>query len=106
MTEDNQRYHLIINVDEKYAIVNALAFYHAHHIQGALMDEDEREQYMLAFQEDGPTLVDSLATKVANTFWFLGSTDVSTVCKSQVFSLTYNDHACFQTHWSIAQSTD
>ena len=106
MTEDNQRYHLIINVDEKYAIVNALAFYHAHHIQGALMDEDEREQYMLAFQEDGPTLVDSLATKVANTFWSLGSTDVSTVCKSQVFSLTYNNHACFQTHWSIAQSTN
>ncbi len=30
-TEDNKRYHLIINVDEKYAIVNALAFYHAHH---------------------------------------------------------------------------
>jgi hypothetical protein len=49
-------------------IVNALAFYHAHHIQGALMDEDEREQYMLAFQEDGPTLVDSLATRVANTY--------------------------------------
>ena len=68
MTENNQRYHLIINVDEKYAIVNALAFYHAHHIQSALMDEDEREQYMLAFREDGPTLVDSLATKVANTF--------------------------------------
>ena len=68
MTEDNQRYHLIINVDEKYAIVNALAFYHAHHIQGALMDEYEREQYMLAFQEDGPTLVDSLATRVATTF--------------------------------------
>ena len=68
MTENNQRYHLIINVDEKYAIVNALAFYHAHHIQGALMDEDEREQYMLAFREDDPTLVDSLATKVANTF--------------------------------------
>jgi hypothetical protein len=32
------------------------------------MDEDEREQYMLAFQEDGPTLVDSLATRVANTY--------------------------------------
>jgi hypothetical protein len=32
------------------------------------MDEDEREQYMLAFQEDGPAFVDSLATKVANTF--------------------------------------
>jgi hypothetical protein len=68
MTEDNKRYHLIITVDEKYAIVNALAFYHAHHTQGALMDEDECEQYMLAFQEDGPTFVDSLATKVANTF--------------------------------------
>ena len=68
MTEDNKRYHLIINVDEKYAIVNALAFYHAHHIQGALMDEDEREQYMLAFQEDGPDFVDNLATKIANTF--------------------------------------
>ena len=68
MTQENQRYHLIINVDEKYAIVNALAFYHAHHIQGALMDEDEREQYMLAFQEDGPDFVDNLATKIANTF--------------------------------------
>ena len=68
MTEDNKRYHLIINVDEKYAIVNALAFYYAHHIQGALMDEDEREQYMLAFQEDGPSFVDNLATKIANTF--------------------------------------
>ncbi len=85
MTEDNKRYHLIINVDEKYAIVNALAFYHAHHIQGALMDEDEREQYMLAFQEDGPVFVDSLATKIANTFWSLGSTDVSTVCKSHAY---------------------
>jgi hypothetical protein len=38
---------------------------------------------MLAFQEDGPSLVDSLATRVANTYWSLGSTDVSTVCKSQ-----------------------
>ena len=69
MTEYNKRYHLIIiSVDEKYAIVNALAFYHAHHTLGTLMDEDEREQYMLAFQEDGPSLVDSLATRVANTF--------------------------------------
>lgn len=68
MTETTQRYHLIINVDEKYAIVNALSFYHAHHTLGALMDEDEREQYMLAFKEDGPSMVDSLATKVANTF--------------------------------------
>ena len=93
MTEDNKRYHLIINVDEKYAIVNALAFYHAHHIQGALMDEDEREQYMLAFQEDGPTFVDSLATKIANTFWCLGSTDVSTVCKSQALLSTYSTQA-------------
>jgi len=85
MTEDNKRYHLIINVDEKYAIVNALAFYHAHHIQGALMDEDEREQYMLAFQEDGPSLVDSLATRVANTYWSLGIHDISTWCKSQSY---------------------
>ena len=92
-TEDNKRYHLIINVDEKYAIVNALAFYHAHHTLGALMDEDEREQYMLAFQEDGPTFVDSLATKVANTFWSLGSTDVSTVCKSQGLLSTYSIQA-------------
>lgn len=68
MTQENKRYHLIISVDEKYAIVNALAFYRAHHTQGALMDEDEREQYMLAFQEDGPSLVDSLATRVANTY--------------------------------------
>jgi hypothetical protein len=68
MTEDNKRYHLIINVDEKYAIVNALAFYHAHHTLGSLLDEDEREQYELAFKEDGPTLVDTLATRVANTF--------------------------------------
>jgi hypothetical protein len=68
MTEENKRYHLIINVDEKYAIVNALAFYHAHHMQGALMDNDEREQYLLAFQEDGPAEVDALATRVANTF--------------------------------------
>jgi len=68
MTEENKRYHLIINVDEKYAIVNALAFYHAHHMHGSLMDEDEREQYLLAFQEDGPAKVDALATRVANTF--------------------------------------
>ncbi len=68
MTEENQRYHLIINVDEKYTIVNALAFYHAHHTLGASLDEDEREQYALAFKEDGATLVDTLATRVANTF--------------------------------------
>jgi hypothetical protein len=68
MTEDNKRYHLIIDVDEKYTIVNALAFYHAHHTLGALMDDDEREQYLLAFQEDGSSLVDTLATRVANTF--------------------------------------
>lgn len=68
MTEENKRYHLIINVDEKYAIVNALAFYHAHHMHGALMDNDEREQYLLAFQEDGPAKVDALATRVANIF--------------------------------------
>lgn len=68
MTEDSKRYHLIINVDEKYAIVNALAFYHAHHMLGSLLDEDQREQYELAFKEDGPALVDALATRVANTF--------------------------------------
>ena len=68
MTEDNRQYHMIINVDEKYAIVNALAFYHAHHTLGALMDEDEREQYMLAFKEYGPEAVDALATKIANLF--------------------------------------
>jgi hypothetical protein len=67
-TGNNKRYHLIINVDEKYAIVNALAFYHAHHMQGALMDADEREQYELAFKEDGPAFVDQLATKIANSF--------------------------------------
>jgi len=32
------------------------------------MDNDEREQYLLAFQEDGPDKVDTLATRVANTF--------------------------------------
>lgn len=68
MTKENQRYHLIINVDEKYAIVNALAFYHAHHTFGASLDKDEREQYALAFKEDGADLVDTLATRVANTF--------------------------------------
>jgi hypothetical protein len=48
---------------------------------------------MLAFQEDGPTFVDSLATKVANTFWSLGSTDVSTVCKSQgLLSIYFNSN--------------
>ena len=98
MTEDNQRYHLIINVDEKYAIVNALAFYHAHHIQGALMDEDEREQYMLAFQEDGPTLVDSLATKVANTFWSLGI-HRSMWCKPQVIYQPYPIHTMKDTNF-------
>ena len=61
--------HLVMSIEEQYAIVNALSFYHEYHTR--LLDEDEEEQYRLAFKEDsyGTDFVDKLATKIANIFW-------------------------------------
>lgn len=60
--------HFAMTTEEKYAIVNALSFYHEHHTKH--LDEDEREQYRLAFKEDsyGTDFIDKLATKVANLY--------------------------------------
>ena len=60
--------HFAMTTDEKYAIVNALSFYHDYHTKQ--LDEDEREQYRLAFKEDsyGTDFIDKLATKVANLY--------------------------------------
>lgn len=61
-------YHLIINEHEKYAIVNALAYYDLMH---AHMDKDAKEQWTLCRKEDLADLgsdngIDKLATRVAN----------------------------------------
>lgn len=60
--------HLVMTLDEQYAIVNALAFYHAYH--SSSLDGDQLEQFRLAFKEDAstPTFVDDLATKIANIY--------------------------------------
>jgi len=60
--------HLVMSIEEQYAIVNALSFYYEYHTR--LLDEDEQEQYRLAFKEDsyGTDFVDKLATKIANIF--------------------------------------
>ena len=57
-----------MSIEEQYAIVNALSFYYEYHTR--LLDEDEQEQYRLAFKEDsyGTDFVDKLATKIANIF--------------------------------------
>ena len=61
-------YHLIINEHEKYAIVNALAYYDLMH---AHMDKDVKKQWTLCRKEDLADLgsdngIDKLATRVAN----------------------------------------
>ena len=63
-----ENYHLIINTHEKYAIVNALAYYDLMH---AHMDKDDREQWKLCRKEDLADLgsdngIDKLATRIAN----------------------------------------
>lgn len=62
--------HLVVSVDEKYAIVNALAFYDRYHNSNDKFDDDQREQWKLCFREDnrGADVVDKLATKVARSF--------------------------------------
>lgn len=58
--------HLVMTLDEQYAIVNALAFYHAYHTSS--LDPNLLEQYKIAYKEDsyGGNFVDQLATKIAN----------------------------------------
>lgn len=61
-------YHLIINEHEKYAIVNALAYYDLMHVH---MDEDTKVQWTLCRKEDLADLssdngIEKLATRVAN----------------------------------------
>lgn len=58
--------HLVMTLDEQYAIVNALAFYHAYHTDS--LDANLLEQYKIAYKEDsyGGNFVDQLATKIAN----------------------------------------
>ena len=63
-----ENYHLIINTHEKYAIVNALAYYDLMH---AYMDKDTKEQWTMARKEDLADLgsdngIDKLATRIAN----------------------------------------
>ena len=63
-----ENYHLIIDTHEKYAIVNALAYYDLMH---AHMDKDAKEQWTLCRKEDLADLgsdngIDKLATRVAN----------------------------------------
>ena len=65
-------YHLIINEHEKYAIVNALAYYHEMH-NGTPCEESDKEQWRLCYLEDKADLggtdgVNALATKVAQLF--------------------------------------
>ena len=66
MTTTIIKKHLVISLDEQYAIVNALAFYDAFHNQ--LLDADELEQFKLAFKEDDHSadVIDKLATRIAN----------------------------------------
>ena len=58
--------HLVMTLEEQYAIVNALAFYHAYH--SSSLDSDQLEQFGLAYKEDSydSDFVDQLATKIAN----------------------------------------
>ena len=66
------RIHAVLTEAEQLAIVNALAFYNAQHtFPSHEWDEDEREQWRIAFREDnrgsdreGP--IDQLATRIAN----------------------------------------
>ena len=67
MTKQLKR-HLVMSLEEQYAIVNALAFY--HDFNEKVLDEDELELFKLAYKEDsyGSPFVDQLATKIANIF--------------------------------------
>mgnify|MGYP005994366849 FL=1 len=63
-----QTYHLVINTHEKYAIVNALAYYDLMH---AHLDKDDKEQWTMCRKEDladlgGDNSIDKLATRIAN----------------------------------------
>ena len=62
--------HLVVSVDEKYAIVNALAFYDRYHNSNEEFSDDEYEKWRICFREDnhGADVVDKLATKVAQSF--------------------------------------
>ena len=62
--------HLVVSSDEKYAIVNALAFYDMYHAAKQDFDDDAKEQWKMCFREDnrGAEVVDKLATKIANSF--------------------------------------
>lgn len=64
--------HLVISHDEKYAIVNALAYYDEMHTGNSVCGQD-KEQWRLCFQEDqsdlgGTDSIDKLATKIATSF--------------------------------------
>lgn len=64
--------HLVISHDEKYAIVNALAYYDEMHTGNSVCGQD-KEQWRLCFQEDQSNLagdngIDKLATKIATSF--------------------------------------
>ena len=65
-----ERIHLVISHDDKYAIVNALAFYDRYHNSDEKFDDDEQEQWRICFREDnrGADVVDKLATKIARSF--------------------------------------
>ena len=63
-----ENYHLIIDTHEKYAIVNALAYYDLMNVH---MDEDDKEQWTMCRKEDLADLgsengIDELATRIAN----------------------------------------
>jgi len=63
-----QTYHLVINTHEKYAIVNALAYYDLMHSH---LNKDDKEQWTICRREDladlgGNNGVDKLATRIAN----------------------------------------
>jgi len=62
--------HLVISIDEKYAIVNALAFYDMYHTAKQDFDSDAKEWWQMCFRADNreAKVVDKLATKIANTF--------------------------------------
>lgn len=61
----NATFHCILTESERLAIVNALAYYLEAH---GGMDADRRDEFKLAFKEDGAALVDRLADKVAQLY--------------------------------------
>ena len=65
-----QTYNLVINTHEKYAIVNALAYYDLMH---AYLDKDDKEQWTMCYKKDladlgGNNSIDELATRIANIY--------------------------------------